>query len=287
MDTAPPPRPRRFRVVLPAALALTLAWAGCGAPGERGGPERLSPPDPVPPALVFEVHVLDTVSLPCDVGGAGCARVALTYPEILAGPEPVASRARSWVRARVGEHSQEAPGDGPATPREWVREFLDDYRQFKEESPQAVGGWFLERGVHVVRNDTQVVALVFRESSYLGGAHSNSAVEILNLDARSGELLTLTGLVRPGTEAGLQAVVEARVRAAMELPPGTSLSRGGFFDDVLALPQNALLAEEGILLEYNPYEVAPFAMGAIRVTLPWVDVAHLLRDPHRWMPPGG
>lgn len=287
MDRDRPRFPSFPRPLLSGGLAALLALSGCDAGVRPGSPGEASLEPPRPAALVFGVQVLDTTSGPCNGVLPGCARVRLTYPEIIGGPEPVASRARDWVRERTLDYALEEPGEVPTTPREWIRDFLEEHRRFLAESPGAFGGWWVERDIHVVRNDARVVALVLRESSYLGGAHPNSAVQIVNLDARTGEVLTPAGLVRPGTEEELRAAVEDRVRLLMDLPAGIPLSQGGFFEDVLALPMNALLAEEGLVLEYNPYEVAPYAVGSIRILVPWGDVAHLLREPDRWVPDGG
>ena len=40
---------------------------------------------------------------------------------------------------------------------------------------------------------------------------------------------------------------------------------------------NFSVSEDGVTYIYNHYEIAPYAMGIIRVTLPWDDVRELLK----------
>lgn len=256
-----------------------------GACGNGSAPEGLSSSSTLPVPLAFGLVVIDTVGPGCEPDAQGCARVSLSYPVVVGDQAPGAAAVTTWVAERILDFPLEEPGDSHATPRDWIGAFLDAHARFRADFPGGWGGWFIERDIRVVRNDGDVVALVLEESSYLGGAHPNRVVVFHNVDARSGQVIRLADLVRPETLDGLATVVTSAVRDRLGVASGGSLVEAGLMDEVLPLPASALLTREGVLLEYNPYEIAPYAMGAIRARVPWGDLAALLREPDRWVPP--
>jgi hypothetical protein len=268
-----------------AGRALTPLLPLLLACGDGSTPERASRGAASSPPLSFGVQVIDTTGGGCGPDGQGCARVRLSFPEVVDDGGPASAPVRAWVSERILDFSLEEPGEIPLTPRDWIRAFFDSHARFRADFPGAWGGWFIEREIHVARNDGDVVALVLTESSYLGGAHPNSVVVFHNVDARSGEVLDLVDLVRPDAREALEGVVSSAVRRRLGVEPGGSLVEAGLMDEILPLPASALLTRDGVLLEYNPYEVGPYAMGAIRALVPWSDLAPLLRDPDRWIPP--
>jgi hypothetical protein len=75
-------------------------------------------------------------------------------------------------------------------------------------------------------------------------------------------------------------VVEAEFRRARSIRLGQSLQDAGFFilpGQELPLGENFALTDRGMEIQYNPYEVAPYALGETRVRVPSEAVAPLVK----------
>jgi hypothetical protein len=78
----------------------------------------------------------------------------------------------------------------------------------------------------------------------------------------------------------LNKIVEAEFRRARSIPAGESLQDAGFFilpGQELPLGENFALTSKGLEIQYNPYEVAPYALGATSVSVPREAVAPLVK----------
>lgn len=130
----------------------------------------------------------------------------------------------------------------------------------------------------VLLNRDFLLSLALESYADTGGAHGMPAIGYLNIDRRTGKLLTLADLVQipPGT---LQTLLEKHLRLAMNLPPQASLKAAGFFEDRLPPTDNVGLDAEGLRFTYGAYEVAPYVMGLPNVRLPYAELApHFTTD---------
>jgi hypothetical protein len=119
---------------------------------------------------------------------------------------------------------------------------------------------------------------VSSEETYAGGAHPSYRVEHQAFHPGTGEALTLERILRPGAEAQVQALLEARFRENAGLAADTPLTDAGLFDD-LPPADNLDWEPGGLTFHYNLYDVGPRSMGASRVWLSWDEMApHLTAD---------
>jgi hypothetical protein len=117
--------------------------------------------------------------------------------------------------------------------------------------------------------------------NYLGGAHGNRYTSCFIIDPAAAKQLTLDDIFNSPEE--LRLALEAELRRQYQLPEGAPLSSAGFFEDKIELPENFFLAEEAsgdspfIHFLWNAYEIAPYVMGAVEVSLPLKSLSPLLR----------
>lgn len=131
------------------------------------------------------------------------------------------------------------------------------------------------RSFETGRADGQFISFVELDSEYTGGAHGNYGYTGYTFDASSGKLLSLSDLISDMT--GFQtAAAEETVRRLQETC-GDEL-----FEDYRDTVESAFRNEEelnwylngtGIVVIFNPYSVVPYALGAVQVTLPYLDFA--------------
>ena len=107
--------------------------------------------------------------------------------------------------------------------------------------------------------------------SFTGGAHGMTAESALNFDMKTGNLLTESGFFKEGYKDRLSELLSSRLAESLENPSDTSM----LFTQEIGPNGNFTAGEEGVTYIYNQYEIGPYAMGIIRVTLPWEDIEGL------------
>jgi hypothetical protein len=269
--------------LIPALLAaLALGVAGCGGDAsEASGEEnRETTPDRDEAAIHWAPQEVDVYSEGCEEGDLGCARARITWPAF-EGADPASRAAAAWVEARIRERGL-LEGDDSPTAEALARDFVEAYDAFIADFPgEFRPGWALEREIEVKAATPPVLLLEASEMSYTGGAHPNSWVRLHALHLASGRALDLEALLDPDDEPAVQGLVEARYRAQAGLAPGAPLTEAGLFEDRIPLVDNLEPAAEGLTFHYNPYAIGPYAMGMIRILVPWSELGPHLREQAR------
>ncbi|MHC6203336.1 RsiV family protein [Breznakiellaceae bacterium SP9] len=116
--------------------------------------------------------------------------------------------------------------------------------------------------------------LVLKQSKdyYTGGAHGNQETNYCVIDTASSALLMLENIMTAEEKAGLSQKIEAVLRVNYQIPPNSTLSSGGFFEDTVKASENYFLTNEGVGFHWNPYDIGPYVMGAIEIVIPYKDL---------------
>lgn len=146
--------------------------------------------------------------------------------------------------------------------------------------------WFscyaLERETSVARLDDAVVSFRYTDYVFNGGVHGNTYEYGMTYDMVSGEHMTLASLA--ADEAGLKLVCRQHlleVLGAEDFPNRETLMPG-YENQLDSVMKNWVLTDEGIQFIAQPYLISTYAMGTLRITVPYEKVAHVL--PEKWMP---
>lgn len=113
---------------------------------------------------------------------------------------------------------------------------------------------------------------------YSGGAHGNSERTYFVLDTALSKRLRLDDLLAEGARPLLQQRLDAALRARYGAGTDAPLSSIGFFADSAGVSENFFVTGAGLGFCWNPYEIAPYAMGAVEAVLPYADIEPLLND---------
>jgi len=122
--------------------------------------------------------------------------------------------------------------------------------------------------------------LVYRSDSYgySGGAHGLGKTQFLVFDTEKMQAVELSTLFIQGYETGLSKMLESEFRAAHFLEPGQDLRDAGLFENSIYPSPNFSVNPREIIFFYNPYELAPYAMGAIIIRLSFEKLKELLKE---------
>lgn len=167
---------------------------------------------------------------------------------------------------------------GPVSVQGTATTFIGEYDDFRKEDPEATP-WYSETTGSVLLNRSGLLTVGITTDMYTGGAHGMNSTAYYVFDAETGERLQNGDLFLPGSEARLDALVERRYREAKGLAPNEPLNgeKGELFEDVIRHNDNFAVTDLGITFLYNPYEIAPYAVGPIEVDLKWAELQPLLK----------
>lgn len=119
--------------------------------------------------------------------------------------------------------------------------------------------------------------------SYLGGAHPNTFIDLLNFDTNTGELIDLKSIVSDTSK--FKAIVlnafEKKETAIAKEENFEYNMNDYFFGSGFQLPKNFAITKEGLFCLYNSYEAAPYARGPISFTIPWQDINNIINTKYR------
>ena len=112
---------------------------------------------------------------------------------------------------------------------------------------------------------------------YTGGAHGNNYLIIQNYDLSTQGLVTEEDLFRPDYFEPLhKLLVSALIEQTEEASTERELKKLGYSIEDIVPNDNFSVSAEGITYVYNPYEIAPYAMGRTHIFLPWDTIQNLL-----------
>ena len=207
----------------------------------------------------YETMVVNENLGDCD--GGRCATVEFTYLKFN-DTYPFSAKVNETLAAAIR-------GNAP-TVAAAVDSFLAEAQEFFDQVPDGATGYATEAKQRLI--NTSEPYLVVEEAAYYytGGAHGNYGIGFYNFDQRTGQLLTLDDLFRPEYQATLEEVTEQYFKKKFLKAGMTNYSEAGFYfdDDQFTMTDNFAILPDSLLFVYNPYEIAPYAMGMSEVTVP-------------------
>jgi len=122
--------------------------------------------------------------------------------------------------------------------------------------------------------------LVYRadQYGYTGGAHGMGISRFLVFDTDKMKQLKLEDIFIEGFESELSSLLENEYRAIYFIGGDEALSENGLWEDHIYPSENFFLTTDGMSFFYNPYELAPYSMGSITISLHRSKIQQLLRE---------
>lgn len=266
-----------IQLITGAALLAVAACGGGRQPVDRQASARSF--GAAGPGMQLTPVQLLRESAGCASDESHCARVRIEYPAAALGP-PVE---RSFFNDTLEAHMRRNLAVFSLTPEEPLPpletlavRLLTDYEKYADDMGAYQTPWEVSLIGEVLYQSPQIISIAIDNYSYLGGAHPNTAKELLNFDLPQRRLLRLEDIVTDVDK--LKPLVETRFREFHQLDEGTDLNQAGFFwDQTFFLPANVAVTSQGLYLYYNSYEAAPYAVGATEITIPWPALKGLIR----------
>ena len=126
-------------------------------------------------------------------------------------------------------------------------------------------------------SDENILSYTATRYTYSGGAHGMTAETAYNFDRKTGESISEEMFFNEGYTEKLTELLTAHLPEALESPSDTSM----LFLKKIEPNGNFSIGEDGITYIYNQYEIAPYSMGIIRISVPKKELEGLLRQEAR------
>lgn len=229
----------------------------------------------------YEILELDEKAGPCvnDSTSERCISVEISYPSILKGSShQVLQTMNANIRAGILEYANvtEQSGDFESL----VAELESEYTSVTKDFPDYNTPWQLEVKSDILYQDSLYISLASTVYSYTGGAHANSLQIYRSYDLKTGKVITLKDILAPGSEEALNEAAELEFRMDKQIPPSRNLDEEGYFfeGNRFQLNDNFAILNRSLLFYFNPYEIAPYALGGTMLELKLTDYARLIKD---------
>ncbi|BDS12916.1 DUF3298 and DUF4163 domain-containing protein [Aureispira anguillae] len=162
-----------------------------------------------------------------------------------------------------------------------MTQFMEEYKEHKKEMEEfdlPSGNWVFEMTIDVLLNTPTLMSLKIHKLEFTGGAHANTWTSYLNLNLKTGEVLSLDDLFLENYQTELLAISEAAFKQKVNLDADTNLieTHYEFNAGDFMLPPNFSIGSTGLHFHYNPYDLGPFALGAISFKIPYQKIRSII-----------
>ena len=178
------------------------------------------------------------------------------------------------------------------SPKEAVNKYLEEYteeyrelgNQYHEDMVNLEGdnqpSWYwyqLQKSNEILYEDESVLSYSVQHADYTGGAHGSLNVLYYTIDLNELTTITEESIFKPNYYKFLTSKIIERLMKKYNLDSPAKLMEEGFFDiNEIAPNNNFWINNEGIHYIYNQYEIAPYSMGPIEVTIPYEDIKSII-----------
>ncbi|MZR62939.1 DUF3298 and DUF4163 domain-containing protein [Alcanivorax sp. DP30] len=259
-----------MRMTMALLLGLLLL-SGCDnteAPDTNRADSHTSNPSAQTNGKLTRIRIELNKSAPqCE--GDGCPRVHIAWVNYEDQPElnaAIETRLASMLVRMDGDATHDGSIEGLADA------FLADAADMAMAAEQ---GWELSATVKQQRSENGLLTLSMESYEYTGGAHGQPNVGYFHWDVENQQWLQLNDLLVPGQ----QEAFWNRARQAHKDWLDTQDLDDNFRDSwPFEQTDDVFFNGKGLVLQYNVYHIAPYAMGQPRLTLPYEKLTGIVRE---------
>jgi hypothetical protein len=156
-----------------------------------------------------------------------------------------------------------------------IAKFNYEYKSFKNDFPDASQQWEAFIDGEVTYRSPEIISIAITSYLDTGGAHGNSSVRFFNFNPLTGEELQTPDLV--SNIQGLTEVIKNKLITEIKTEAEISDMEDVFFGKDFQLPETLGYSDEGLIVLYNPYEIATYAQGIVEFTIPFEAINSFLK----------
>lgn len=238
-------------------------------------------PEAIPTFVEYEIATLDQKSGPCEEDSLStqCATYAVEYPVItgLLSDEAIVQINES-IKSTIFDYAFLT--EKPESFQSLIDELSSEYKAILKEFPDYRSSWSMEINSDIIYQDSSFISVASTIYSYTGGAHPNSYQVYRSFELETGNPISLSDILNPGFEDELNQAAEIEFRMLKEIPPNEELKDKGYFFEggSFVLNNNFAIINKSLIFYFNPYEIAPYAVGPTELELKLTDYINLINE---------
>ena len=155
-----------------------------------------------------------------------------------------------------------------------AKKFDSMYVAFKDDFEESSLVWEAFIDGEVTYQSPEITCIAINSYLNTGGAHGNMNISFLNFNSQTGQLLQNDDIIKNNDFIKL---AEKYFTLELQDMPNEDTFDDYFFGDDFHLPENIGFSDEGVILLYNVYEIAPYSEGIIEFTIPFEEVLPYLK----------
>lgn len=200
-------------------------------------------------------------------GGNGAPSINIYYPAF--GNAAVDKAIAQFAEQQVRDYEEE------------LKDSLSD----DGEKPASYDMWDMVGYFDLLRPNPDIVSVTFNIYTYSGGAHGNLEIRCLNYDLRAGKPVDFADLFKDPEKALtiLHELSPAKLRASLGDDADEEMIASGTTDDLTNF-SNLSLAPDGLNVEFQPYQVGPWSIGAPHAFFSLEELAPAGPEENIWPP---
>jgi len=156
-----------------------------------------------------------------------------------------------------------------------VKKFDSIYIVFKDDFEETPLIWETLIDGEVTYQSPALTCIAINSYLNTGGAHGNMTISFLNFNSQTGQLLRLDEHIKNKTD--FIKLAEKYLNIILQESSNENGFDNYFFGKDFHLPENIGFSDDGVILLYNVYEIAPYSEGIIEFTIPYEEALPYLK----------
>lgn len=149
-----------------------------------------------------------------------------------------------------------------------VVDFINEFNDFKNDFPESPQEWEAQIDGEILFQSPEIITIAITSYINTGGAHGLLNISLLNFNAETGGEIENNNLF--DDIEGFKNIAKPYFEKETEGEDLLDVSKS------FELPENMGYNNEGVILIYNTYEVAPYSTGIIEFMIPFEKVKSYL-----------
>ena len=157
-----------------------------------------------------------------------------------------------------------------------LKDFNTEYLNFRKDfSEDTEAIWELYIETEKIYQSEEIITIAISAYEFKGGAHGNDKIKLLNLNAKTGDVLHKRDIIDDLKR--FEAIAATHFIKSLELEESQTEIQDFFFGKPFQLPENMGFSDDGLVLLYNTYEVASYDQGYTEFVIPFDEITTLLK----------
>ena len=251
----------RLKLLLSPLIPALLLLAGCQNLKTENYSETLKQP--------LAAESTDTLSI----------QISLDYPVKGASEEALAAMTRNIATFAFDQEADLPTIDELAQRYEaqLTDQYLDENRPLVGKTENGILSWEDSINGYFSGRYKNYDVYVIEYYSYRGGAHGMNSLTPIVLDHETGDVVAEPAFFKDGYQARIAPLLQEELRREiLENPEGAEDYESLYVKEIT--PNGCYdVGKNGVTWYYQPYEIGPYYLGVISVTLPWAAIKDQIR----------